>query len=248
MNCFCSSSTFPFVITSFHTHRRSIHLFRLKDIVWYKDPLTYFHDQSNAAIQEFDILFQHDGSGQPRYSPFSANSGFYYVRANKKTAYLFTSMLYHGAVIRKSKSHQQVLVQLLNEHSSLFGLKVKVFDSVQTDVFPGGVHYHQHWDTMHTIISGKSNAYLFHMSWTENKVNKILFFRQMGEWYVHDECISDDVSNLIDADDVQDGGLVEQCCSIEPILSCHFSDKPSKVPCPDSPKLDPVHGKSFWKS
>ena len=170
------------------------------------------------------------------------------MRANKKTAYLFTSMLYHGAVIRKSKSHQQVLVQLLNEHSSLFGLKVKVFDSVQTDMFPGGYHYHQQWDTMHTIMSGKSNAYIFHMSWTENKVNKVLFFRQMGEWYVHDECISDDVSNLIDADKVQDGSLVDQCCSIEPILSCHFRDKPSKVPCPDSPKLDPEHGKLFWKS
>lgn len=215
--------------------------------MWFKDPLTYFHDNSNTAIQEFDILFQHDGSAQPRYSPFSANSGFYYVRANKKTSYLFTSMLYHGDIIRKSKSHQQVLVQLLNEHSSLFGLKVKVFDSVQTGMFPGGYHFHQQWDTMHTIMSGRSNAYIFHMSWTENKVNKILFFRQMGEWYVHDKCISDEASNL-KFDSVQDGSLVEHCCSIEPILTCHFRDKPSKIPCPDSPNLDPEHGKIFWKS
>ena len=142
-------------------------------IVWFKDPLTYFHDKSNTAIQEFDILFQHDGSAQPRYNPYSANSGFYYVRANKKTAYLFTSLLYHGAVIRKSKSHQQVLVQLLNEHSSMFGLKVKVFDKIETDMFPGGFHYHQDWDTIHKIIDGTSNAYLLHMSWTENKVNKL---------------------------------------------------------------------------
>lgn len=101
---------------------------------------------------------------------------------------------------------------------------------------------------MHTILSGKSNAYIFHMSWTENKVNKILFLRQMGEWYVHDECISDDVSNLIDAEEVQDGSLVEECCSMEPILSCHFRDKPSKIPCPDSPRLDPEYRKSFWKT
>jgi len=221
-------------------------LFQDVDIVWYKDPLTYFHDKSNVAIQEFDILFQHDGSAQPRYNPYSANSGFYYVRANKKTAYLFTSLLYHGAVIRKSKSHQQVLVQLLNEHSSLFGLKVKVFDKIQTDMFPGGFHYHQDWPTMHKIIEGTSNAYLLHMSWTENKVNKLLFFRQMGEWYVRDECISKDITKLMEGD-VSDGSLIEQCCSIEPIFSCHYQDKPSKIPCPDSPKIDLKRDKLFWQ-
>lgn len=157
--------------------------------------------------------------------------------------------MYHGAVVRKSKSHQQVLVQLLNEHSSLFGLHVKVFDKLQTDMFPGGFHYHQDWDTMHKIIDGKSNAYLLHMSWTENKVNKLLFFRQMGEWYVNEQCISKDLSNLITVDGgkVSDGSLVKQCCSIEPIFSCHFQDKPSKKPCRDSPKIDPRKGKPFWK-
>ena len=216
-----------------------------QDIVWFKDPLTYFHDKSNTAIQEFDILFQHDGNAQSRYSPYSANSGFYYVRSNKKTSYLFTSLMYHGAIVRKSKSHQQVLVQLLNEHSSMFGLKVKVFDASQTDMFPGGYHYHQQWETMHAIISGKSNAYILHMSWTENKVNKVLFFRQMGEWYVQDKCIGDDISNLIDGN-VEDGVLVEQCCSAEPIFSCHYKDKPSKIPCPDSPRIDPLKRRSFW--
>mmetsp|Transcript_34215 Transcript_34215/g.72007 ORF Transcript_34215/g.72007 Transcript_34215/m.72007 type:complete len:614 (+) Transcript_34215:52-1893(+) len=222
-------------------------LFQDVDIVWFKDPLTFFHDKSNTAIQEFDIMFQHDGSAQSRYNPFSANSGFYYVRANKKTQYLFTSLLYHGAVVRKSKSHQQVLVQLLNEHSSMFGLKVKVFDKMQTDMFPGGFHYHQDWDTMHSIIKGESNAYILHMSWTENKVNKLLFFRQMGEWYFSDKCISNDLSNLIGGGDaVSDGGLVEKCCSQEPIFSCHFKDKPSKVPCPNSPLIDPHRARSFW--
>ena len=169
---------FAFCIANLvHIHILVFHSFILytpaHTAVWFKDPLTYFHDKSNTAIQAFDILFQHDGSAQPRYNPYSANSGFYYVRANKKTAYLFTSLLYHGAVIRKSKSHQQVLVQLLNEHSSMFGLKVKVFDKIETDMFPGGFHYHQDWDTIHKIIDGTSNAYLLHMSWTENKVNKL---------------------------------------------------------------------------
>lgn len=224
-------------------------LFQDVDIVWFKDPLLYFHDKTNTAIREFDIMFQHDGNSQSRYSPYSANSGFYYVRANKKTSYLFTSLLYHGAIVRKSKSHQQVLVQLLNEHSSMFGLKVKVFDATLTDMFPGGIHYHQDWNTMKKIISGTSNAYLLHMSWTENKMNKVLFFRQLGEWYVQDICISDggESSTLIDGDtELDDGSLIEQCCSVEPIFSCHYKDKPSKIPCPDSPRIDPHKHRSFW--
>ncbi|KAL7531102.1 hypothetical protein ACHAXR_003850 [Thalassiosira sp. AJA248-18] len=221
-------------------------LFQDVDVIWYKDPLDFFHDKSNTAIQDFDILFQHDGSAQPRYNPLSANSGFYYVRANKKTQYLFTSLLYHGAVVRKSKSHQQVLVQLLQEHSSLFGLKVKVFDKLRTDMFPGGFHYHQDWEGMRAIVKGESNAYILHMSWTENKVNKLLFFRQMGEWYLQDKCIGSDASKLIEGDTVSDGSLVDQCCSKEPIFSCHFQDKPSKVPCRDSPKIDAKRGKPFW--
>jgi hypothetical protein len=221
-------------------------LFQDVDVVWFKDPMAYFHDTDNTAIQGFDILFQHDGSVQPRYSPLSANSGFYYVRANKKTQYLFASLLYHGALVRKSRSHQQVLVQLLNEHASLFGLKVKVFDKARTDLFPGGDHYHQDWDAMRGIVNGESNAYLLHMSWTENKVNKLLFLRQMGEWYVEDACLAGAAAGSTGGEGgPAEGGLVAACCSRAPLFSCHYKDKPSKRPCPDSPKIDPK-GKVFW--
>ncbi|KAL7434571.1 hypothetical protein ACHAXM_004154 [Skeletonema potamos] len=221
-------------------------LFQDVDIVWFKDPLEFFHDKSNAALQNFDILFQHDGSGQMRYNPLSANSGFYYVRANKKAQYVFISLLYHGALVRKSKSHQQVLVQILLEHSSLFGTKVKVFDKVQTDMFPGGFHYHQDWNAMRDIVSGKSNAYLLHMSWTENKENKLKFFRQMGEWYLNDQCVGHDYITRIEGGHVTDGSLINQCCSAEPIFSCHFRDKPSKEPCFDSPCID-KRCRPFWQ-
>lgn len=221
-------------------------LFQDVDMVWFKDPLEYFHDESNTAIKNFDIMFQHDGSSQMRYSPLSANSGFYYVRANKKAQYVFTSLLYHGALVRHSKSHQQILVQLLLEHSSLFGTKVKVFDKIATDEFPGGFHYHRKWDLMHDIVSGKSNAYILHMSWTENKDNKVKFFRQLGEWYVQDQCIGHDYVALVEGDEVTDGSLINQCCSIEPIFSCHYRDKPSKEPCFDSPCIDKTC-RQFWK-
>ena len=36
-------------------------LFQDADVVWYKDPLEYFHDKS---LSEFDLYFQDDGSRQ----------------------------------------------------------------------------------------------------------------------------------------------------------------------------------------
>lgn len=83
-----------------------------------------------------DVLFQYDHSEDAQYQPWSANSGFYYVRSNVKTKYLFTSLLRQSDMILRSKSHQAVLNILLSEHSSLFGLKVKVLHE-ESDMFPG---------------------------------------------------------------------------------------------------------------
>ncbi|EJK74018.1 hypothetical protein THAOC_04331, partial [Thalassiosira oceanica] len=187
------------------------------DVVWLKNPLDFFHDKSNTEIQKYDILAQHDGSAQPRYNPLSANSGFYYVRA----------------LVRKTKSHQQVLVQLLLEHQSMFGLKVKVFDKLLTKEFPGGFHYHQDWKTMRQLLSGNSPAYIFHMSWTENKVNKLKFLQQLGFWHLNDVCMDEQGQKLLEGD-ILDGSLSERCCSKEAIVTCHFSDKPSSEKCKDS--------------
>ena len=97
--------------------------------------MKYFQDES-SNISQFDIIFQHDGSDSVRYAPYAANSGFYYIRANKRSQYLFTSLLYHSDLIITWDSHQQVLIQLLAEHSSLFGLQVKVLGR-ETEMFPG---------------------------------------------------------------------------------------------------------------
>jgi hypothetical protein len=53
-------------------------LFQDVDIVWYSNPLDYFHNES-SAIADYDIFFQDDGGHSVRYAPYSANSGFYYV-------------------------------------------------------------------------------------------------------------------------------------------------------------------------
>jgi hypothetical protein len=49
-------------------------LFQDVDVVWYKNPLEYFHNSSNSD-KDFDIYFQDDGNHALYYAPYSANTG-----------------------------------------------------------------------------------------------------------------------------------------------------------------------------
>merc|ERR1711862_150012 len=165
-------------------------LFQDVDIIWYKNPLDFFHNNSsNNSLRNFDILLSRDGNNQLRFSPFYANSGFYYVRSNDKTRYLFTTFVYAGDLLMRHEGHQAVLTQLLTEHSSLFGLKVKILHGEE---FPGGREYHEDRPFMLNLIkkgAKKVPPWIFHMSWTLNKDYKILFLKQMGMWYVKEQFI-----------------------------------------------------------
>jgi len=219
-------------------------LFQDVDIVWFKNPLDYYHN--NKLSGDFDIYFQDDGVRSIRYAPYSANSGFYFIRNNNRTRYLFTQLLYAGDLIQSWDSHQQVLAQLLSEHSSLFGLRVKVHER-NTPEFPGGFHYHRRKNFMRDIVQGKqTDTYIFHMSWTENKDNKLKYFQQLGEWYVKDSCIGKTVEGILAGKAGESQlAIVEPCCSKEAIVVCHYKDKPSRIPCNDKPPID-KDGKPFW--
>lgn len=219
-------------------------LFQDVDIVWYKNPVEFF-EKKDPHLQEFDMLFQDDGGHTVRYTPYSANSGFYFVRYNARTEHFFSALLLAGDLIFKTDSHQQALISLMSEHVSLYGLRVKVFSRDEED-FPGGYQYHQHSGKyMKALFAGEVHPYIFHMSWTKNKDNKLLFLQQMGEWYVNEQCIhkkANEISGVVSTDS---DSFVSTCCSAEAIVKCHYKDKPSKVPCPDSPEID-NKGRSFW--
>lgn len=211
-------------------------VFQDVDVVWYKDSVSLF--ESDTRLVDFDVIFQDDGARSLRYSPFFGNSGFYFIRNNPKTVHLFTTLLYHGAEIVAWKSHQQVLGALLNEHSSRYGLRVKVLEGAS---FPGGFHYHRDHSLMTNIAQGKSTPYLFHMSWTKNKADKVLFMQQMGLWYLQDHCVDDKAIDVLKGQ----GDFIDTCCSKDPLVTCHYKDKPSIVPCKDSLTKD-EGGKNFW--
>jgi len=209
-------------------------LFQDVDIVWYQNPFEYFNKHP-----EFDIYFQDDGAHSTRYAPYSANSGFYFVRHNDRTQFFLTAVLMAGDLVIKTDSHQQALIALLSEHASLYGLKVKVL-SRDAEEFPGGYQFNQKTGKyMRKFFRKEIHPHIFHMSWTTNKDNKILYFQQMGEWYLEDKCIQKTVGEIGATDD-----LATECCHATPLVTCHYRDKPSIKPCHDSPPID--KGKPSW--
>jgi hypothetical protein len=147
-----------------------------------------------------------------------------------------------GDVIMLNKSHQAALTGLINEFVSWKGLRVKVFRWGPNNPFPGGVEYHRNRQYMKNMLTKKFDdqlePYVFHMSWTTNKDNKLKFFQQLGEWYT-----SPKAGLELSADSTCTG---LDCCLVKPEITCHYSDKPSKIPCNDSPTIDKGR-KPFWQ-
>ena len=80
---------------------------------------------------------------------------------------------------------------------------------------------------------------MFHMCWTHNKDDKLKYLQQMGQWFLSDECGNGEVVGR------GENGKLLDCCSAEPVVTCHFKDKPSIVKCESSPSRD-QNGKLFW--
>jgi hypothetical protein len=218
-------------------------LFQDVDVVWYKNPVPFFQDTSECG--DYDLYFQDDGARSMRYSPYSPNSGFYFVRHNDRTEYLFSVFARMGDLIQQSGSHQSALTSIISEHASWRGLRVKVFgrDDERGQQFPGGFHYHQRKSFMQEFAEDKHSPFIFHMSWTKNKDNKKKFFQQMGDWNVKEECINVKLAAIDGLDSTTD--LAARCCAADPIFKCHYRDKPSKTECKSSPPIDKGRG-SFW--
>jgi hypothetical protein len=177
--------------------------------------------------------------------PYRANGGFFYVRNNRKTLYLMNSMLLllDSAI---GGDEQHLLNQVLAEYSSLYGIKAK---SLGRELFPTGVVYHQETEIMKGIFDGRIKPYMFHMSWTTSKTDKLLYFQQMGEWHVDEQCFGNRSATSDGRLSEPDSSMSLACCSAKPLITCHFVDKPSHVICNQSRHLEEIVGDevpSFW--
>jgi len=184
---------------------------------------------------------QDDGSRSTRFSPYFSNSGFYFLRAGPRTRYFMTSLLYGGDQILEWRSHQSALVQILADCSSKFGLKVKTLSYAD---FPSGKDYHHRKPYMQKWLQGEEHPYAFHMCWTQNKVDKVKYLKQLGGWFMERTCNED---TLRSGELFAKGGLAQTCCTAEPVLDCFFKDKASKEPCLESPNKD-KGAPSWWRA
>jgi len=185
-------------------------LFQDADLVWLTDPLPYLR-----AI-DADISFMDDGARTPRYTPFFINSGFFFVKYNAKTLYFEEKMMKSGpSEIGYTHSHQSVLIRHIAESHHLYGLKVFVLDQ---ELFPSGQAYHEKKPYIKKIQEHKFMPYVFHMCWTDNRVNKLIYFKDVGLWYLpenDDVCESPTAMLNFVSRRKQQGSIIEKCCMRE---------------------------------
>ena len=119
-------------------------MFQDADVVWWKDPRPWFQSEPN----HYDTYWQDDGARSARYTPFSANTGFYYIRSNKRTQHFMHELFQSFNLISQWRSHQHVLNMLLIDHHSRFGTGVKILDqelfSIGQVCLPWNCKFHQH--------------------------------------------------------------------------------------------------------
>jgi hypothetical protein len=116
--------------------------------------------------------------------------------------------------IAYSHSHQQVLTRHLSESLNLIGLDISVLDG---ELFPSGQAYHENKKLVNKIIAHTYRPYVFHMCWTDNRVNKVVYFKEIGLWYLPEEktCnIADDMLRSVknSAAKEKDNTIRHRCC------------------------------------
>ncbi len=93
-------------------------LFQDADLVWMRDP----RPKLQATVH--DAVFMDDGARTPRFTPFFANTGFYFLRHNTRILHMLERLLRGVGEISYTHSHQATLNRHLTETQSLLNLKV----------------------------------------------------------------------------------------------------------------------------
>ena len=146
-----------------------------------------------------------DGARSNRYVPFSANTGFYLIRASPRTAHFLFAMLTSFDLVIVWRSHQHVLNAILQEHFSRMNLGVRVLDRKDFEI---GAVFHRNKTYADQLARGVARPAVFHWAWTEGRKDKLRFARETNTWHVKPECDVDHVaSRRYEPSDLKDA-----CC------------------------------------
>eukprot|EP01040_Poterioochromonas_malhamensis_P006286 gene6286-6766_t len=160
-------------------------LFQDVDLVWFREPMEYFHNYTKYTDPNTVAFFSDDGQRSRRYTPVFANSGFYYLLSNSRSIYFTWSIMIAMDAIQVLGSHQNVFTTRLLEGLAInFGL-IKL---LSLEEFPTGIMYHHNRDYMKKIRNNQVHPYHFHMCWTQGKPDKLIYLRKAKMWYLTEEC------------------------------------------------------------
>lgn len=135
-------------------------LFQDVDLVWFREPMEYFHNYTKYTDPNTVAFFSDDGQRSRRYTPVFANSGFYYLLSNSRSIYFTWSIMIAMDAIQVLGSHQNVFTTRLLEGLAInFGL-IKL---LSLEEFPTGIMYHHNRDYMKKIRNNQVHPYHFHM-------------------------------------------------------------------------------------
>ncbi|KAJ1419017.1 hypothetical protein B484DRAFT_453505 [Ochromonadaceae sp. CCMP2298] len=136
------------------------------------------------ALPQADAYLSDDGQRSLRYTPFFANSGFFYLVANARTLNFSWSVLTAFAVLHITGSHQNVFTTRLIEALDLGGIRPKLLSLRE---FPSGVKYQHDQPYMRAILDHHEHPFVFHMCWTRNKYDKLTNFRLASMWFLSEQ-------------------------------------------------------------
>ncbi len=112
------------------------------------------------ALPQADAYLSDDGQRSLRYTPFFANSGFYYLVANPRTEYFAWTILTAFDLLHITGSHQNVFTIRLIEALDLAGIKPKLLSLRE---FPSGVKFNHDKPYMRAIRDQHEHPFIFHM-------------------------------------------------------------------------------------
>ena len=137
-----------------------------------------------------------DGARTSRFAPHYPNTGYYLLRANRRTAILCETLVGMYDVVLAWQSHQAVVSQVLGEMHALHALTVVILDK---ETFPSGKQLHHNRPLFARIAAGEYEPYCFHMCWTAGKEDKLKFLKQEKLWYLDASCDLDKIAGADDA-------------------------------------------------
>uniref|UniRef100_A0A7R9Y8H9 Nucleotide-diphospho-sugar transferase domain-containing protein n=2 Tax=Pinguiococcus pyrenoidosus TaxID=172671 RepID=A0A7R9Y8H9_9STRA len=154
-------------------------LFQDADLVWFRDPRKYFE----TADQNVDIFFMDDGARSRRFSPYFANSGFFYTKTGMNAVLFYWETLLQGLYFLRgvTSSHQEVMQRALSDLEGRIGMVTEILDIKE---FVSGQQYHRNKAFMKRIKDGKDIPWVMHYCWTLSKVEKLEYMRLMDHWYI----------------------------------------------------------------